>query len=402
MRAFNERTWNQVRETLINNLKSDINSLSKKKILSIDREEYLSEINDKFKLEPLTIDFDSEDYTKPRIGRHHKTHNGITTRQKDEYKFVISYNFTGSPVIFEIDPPNKTVITENINVDPHTSKVSFKFIMNKKDSKEFFDIKDQMKYAAFKNLENANSVVTKWNSHVGSISAKVFDNRRKYFEDEEDFFKAIKIKPNPKTQKVFNHSVIKKKKIPQPKRNKEKKVEIEPALQMSIYNDVIDVLYHVGKNMEKKKSLYEGKNEEALRDIFVLMLETRYISTTASGETFNKGGKTDIILKYEDGSSLFVAECKNWSGISDFLKAINQLFDRYLTWRDSKVAIMLFIKNKSLQKVNDEIMNKITKHEYYIRSNGQKGETSFSYIFRLPKDGEKLVYLEVMTFHYHE
>ena len=63
--------------------------------------------------------------------------------------------------------------------------------------------------------------------------------------------------------------------------------------------------------MERKPSLYEGKDEEGLRDVFVAMLETRFEGITATGETFNHCGKTDILLKYaEDGTNLFIAECK--------------------------------------------------------------------------------------------
>ena len=48
--------------------------------------------------------------------------------------------------------------------------------------------------------------------------------------------------------------------------------------------------------MEKKPALYKGKDEEGLRDQFIFVLETRYLSTTATGETFNRSGKTDILL----------------------------------------------------------------------------------------------------------
>ena len=75
--------------------------------------------------------------------------------------------------------------------------------------------------------------------------------------------------------------------------------------------------------MERKPSLYRGKEEEDLRDQFLLFLETRYAATTGTSETFNKAGKTDILLKYEDGTNLFVAECKWWKGEREFHAAIN-------------------------------------------------------------------------------
>lgn len=116
----------------------------------------------------------------------------------------------------------------------------------------------------------------------------------------------------------------------------------------------------------------------------------RYDSTTATGETFNKGGKTDILLKYaKDGSNLFVAECKFWHGSSEFQKAISQLFDRYLTWRDSKAALILFVTNKDFTNIIETIKNEVKRHPYYLKLVGNRGETSLSYHFHLPQDRDK-------------
>ena len=121
-----------------------------------------------------------------------------------------------------------------------------------------------------------------------------------------------------------------------------------------------------------------------------------------TGETFNKGGKTDILIRYKDGSNLFVAECKYWKGEGVLFETINQLFDRYLTWRDSKVAIIFFVKNKEFSKVLKTLQESIPKHEYFVRENGSNGESSFSYIFHFPTDKGKLVYAEIMAFHFPE
>lgn len=112
-------------------------------------------------------------------------------------------------------------------------------------------------------------------------------------------------------------------------------------------------------------------------------LELRYEGVTATGETFNNLGKTDVCLRYApDGSNLFIAECKFWSGHSDFLTTIKQLLG-YLTWRDSKVAVMMFVQPN------------------YLRNAGQHGESSFSFVFCLPQDRGKEIRLEAMAFHFH-
>ncbi|MGH7938098.1 MAG: hypothetical protein ACREFG_06300, partial [Chthoniobacterales bacterium] len=175
---------------------------------------------------------------------------------------------------------------------------------------------------------------------VGSV----FDARKKHYSAEADFFAAINVAPDPQTKAIFTVPTISRRVIPRPEVRKDKKFSNHPTMSDEMYEDVLIVLYQAGQAMERKPSLYRSKAEEDLRDQFLLFLETRYKATTGTAETFNKSGKTDILLKYQDGSNLFVAECKWWSGESDFTEAINQLFDRYITWRDSKVALLVFVK----------------------------------------------------------
>jgi hypothetical protein len=170
-----------------------------------------------------------------------------------------------------------------------------------------------------------------------------------------------------------------------------------------MYKDILKVVYDAGKSMEKKPALYIDKDEEGLRDQFLFILETRYEGITATGETFNKNGKTDIILKYSaDNTNLFVGECKFWKGSSEFHQAINQLFDRYLTWRDSKVALMFFVQNKDFTKVLETVKEEAKKHSYFKQVLNFNGESTFSYVYRLPNDEDKDVFLEIILFHFDQ
>ena len=63
----------------------------------------------------------------------------------------------------------------------------------------------------------------------------------------------------------------------------------------------------------------------------------------ATGETFNYGGKTDILIRYQ-GNNIFIGECKFWKGPKSYLETIDQIL-RYVTWRDTKVAIFVFCKD---------------------------------------------------------
>jgi hypothetical protein len=386
------------------NIKREIESLTKEYLLGVDEQEYKHYLFEKYQLETLAVDFENEELSEPVKGKQIVTDSHRRdTYQVDSYTFNIKYAYSGSSKIFEIRPSHWVMTTVPIFVRENPSLVSFKLITQKLDAQDFHTRKAQLKLSAFANLENANNDAAQWNNQLPGIIASIFSAQKASFERENNFYKEINLKVSSNKNNIFATPTIQKKTIVQPTVSKNTKFSPEPTMQMETYQDVIAMIYSSGKSMEKKPSLYSGKNEEAIRDQFLFVLESRYDGTAAAGEAFNKDGKTDIILKYtKDNSNLFIAECKIWKGSSEFHKAISQLFDKYLTWRDSKVAVMMFVQNNDFTSVLKTIKTEAPKHKNYVKDNGNHGESSFSYIFNLPQDNEKEVYLEVMAFHYHQ
>lgn len=64
---------------------------------------------------------------------------------------------------------------------------------------------------------------------------------------------------------------------------------------------------------------------------------------------------------------------------------------------DSKAALIVFVNGTNFTTVLSSIEESVVSHPYYIRSNGEHGKTSYSYIFQLPHDAQKEVYLEVVA-----
>ena len=111
--------------------------------------------------------------------------------------------------------------------------------------------------------------------------------------------------------------------------------------------------------MEKTARTFAKLLEEELRDVILSNLNTHY-QGTATGETFNKVGKTDINIPF-DNKSAYIAECKIWHGSKKFLEAITQLFS-YTTWRDTKTSLIIFNKDNSnflniLDTINTTLKN---------------------------------------------
>lgn len=126
--------------------------------------------------------------------------------------------------------------------------------------------------------------------------------------------------------------------------------EPEPILLEDIYEEIIGITHSLGSAFERHPATYHHIDEESLRDHFLLHLEPRFsLVCSATGETFNKEGKTDILVRFH-GVTVFVAECKWWAGQKKYLDALTQLLE-YVTWRDSKTAILLFVRNQAIAPV---------------------------------------------------
>jgi hypothetical protein len=400
IRAFNEIKSGPLFEQFKRELKSEIEMKNKQYILGVDEQEFKTYLINKYTLELLEIDNNSEIIGEPTLKKEWREFNH-GRYEAEYYSCTVTYIFSGSPILFKLHANSWTLTSHDIYVNEKDNTVSFQFELTKRDAEEYKKGKADFYKKSFTNLDNANRDATSWNNEVASLVNSNFNAQKNKFQEENDFFAAINVKVNPNTSSVFTAPTVQKKIIPQPTVSKSKEFSPEPTMSKEMYNDILTVIYDSGKNMEKKPSLYQGKDEESLRDQFLFVLETRYEGTTATGETFNRGGKTDIILKYaKDASNLFVAECKFWHGGSEFLKAISQLFDRYLTWRDSKAALLLFVTNKDFSNVIETFKAEAKNHPYFIKESGNRGETSFSYIYHLPQDENKHVQFEIMAFHY--
>jgi len=165
------------------------------------------------------------------------------------------------------------------------------------------------------------------------------------------------------------------------------------------YFQILEKISNYGQNLEKYKDLYDKFDEEGFRNFFLPYLNSISTNHTATGETFNKIGKTDILIQDENGKNVFIAECKLWKGEGEIVIGINQLLERYVTWRDEKVAVIFF--NKTVKKFGDVIekaVNAFKTHKSFKQYVGKRNETSHSFIFSNPEEPNRTIKMELMLF----
>lgn len=86
----------------------------------------------------------------------------------------------------------------------------------------------------------------------------------------------------------------------------------------------------------------------------------------ATGETFNKGGKTDILVRVEDVNA-FIGERKKWKGAKALHEDDLPQLLRYRTWRDSKLALIYFCDRKDIHSVRDTVHAELPRVANFVR-----------------------------------
>jgi hypothetical protein len=169
----------------------------------------------------------------------------------------------------------------------------------------------------------------------------------------------------------------------------------EPTLTTEDYEHILKVVHSSAQVMERSPNAFKAMDEETLRTQILVQLNGHF-EGQATAETFNAGGKTDILIRSGD-RNIFIAECKIWSGADALLKAIDQLLG-YTAWRDTKTAIILFNRNKDFSAVLEKIDPTVREHPSFKRALQQPGETSRRYIFGHRDDPSRELVLTVLAF----
>ncbi|MFT3937782.1 hypothetical protein [Rhodopseudomonas sp.] len=168
----------------------------------------------------------------------------------------------------------------------------------------------------------------------------------------------------------------------------------EPTIAEAEYQNILRIIENMSFVMERNPRVFSVAPEETIRDHYLVQLNGQY-EGTATGETFNGAGHTDIIVR-DDNVNLFVAECKIWHGQKEFAEAIDQLLS-YVTWRDTKTALIIFSRNVDTGAVVQNAITALQQHPNYKRDARMEGETRIRAVFGKPGDHSRDIILTVLV-----
>lgn len=403
MNIFYEKPFLDYKRHRLSSFNQEIESQAEHYILNADEDEYVNYLANTYSIDPLVLSFENISATPSfkliDAGLFPRSHH---VREGNQYKvriFIYHIPYSGNAELLYYKP-HKTSIGWTTEVSIQNDEISFNVIdfsgntdtINQQAREIVQSIKTQYEYL---NLE-----IDEFNKELFVIARRSLKGRKERIIQHNEYLKGIEvpIRKSHDTPKTFAVPEIRKKikpVVPKPE-ILEKGYEPEPTLSDSIYQDILKLIHDVGKEFERLPGTYSGKDEETLRDHFLLMLEPNF-EGSATGETFNKTGKTDILIRHE-GNNIFVAECKFWKGEKAYLATIDQLLG-YLTWRDSKTAIILFVTNKDFSSIVNKVLEVTPSHDNCVEIVNQKDDTWINSTFHLPDDSSRKIRLAVMLYH---
>lgn len=169
----------------------------------------------------------------------------------------------------------------------------------------------------------------------------------------------------------------------------------EYALTDDQFAEVLKVIRAMGRSMEQTPQAFSALGEEDLRAVLLAALNATF-EGSATAETFNCKGKADILVRHA-GQNVFVGECKVWKGPKSLTDALSQVLD-YVTWRDSKAAVVLFVHRGDMGVISTSIPGVVESYEFTKRRADVAGG-EWRWTLRHRHDDTREVTVAVMAFH---
>lgn len=374
-------------------------------LLNVNSTDYIKSLINEFQIDFPELDFKNisvDSYEKEVAAEKFPEHLSVragTSIKKDVVVFYLPY--TGDIQYLMYSPDNNIPqLSNEVEIKMESNFLLFEYISFNNNAKEIKTQYNSDVSSWILPYEHLKNECKNYNSNLSASIENLVLKRKQKILSKNNLLSSlgIPLRKNESVSKTFS--------VPAPKlREKvsikpvvyDKDFRPEPMLDDASYSLILKIINDVGLNFERMPSVYKNKSENDLRDHILFVLDPNFEYGSASGETFNKKGKTDILLRY-DSSVVFVAECKFWGGEKAYFEAINQLLG-YLTWRNTKTSLILFVDNKEISNILKTIEEVTPDHANYVSFLGKTSENWFNYKFHIEGDRNREFLLAVQLYH---
>jgi len=381
-------------------VKKEIHELDEEGLINGTADTLEARLYDKFFVEPPVLYFDETkiDYRDEQV----EVYSGEPGIDKIDYKTrvtVVEYHvrFSGEKNALVFKSPTGILYSRNAWFDG--SELIIEIPTTDYDVEKINTEFDNIKVRFIKQVERLTADIIGYNAGLKRVIKKAVDARYAVLSKKRDMLERI---PYPliirgDVADVFKPVVLRR-------RPEIKAVAVKPSgvkkpvryyLKDEDYLEVLRLINDAGKEFERHPGTFSVFYEPDFRNVILVLLQPR-LEATATGETFNLSGKTDILIR-QQSDVLFVAECKIWEGPEGYFDAIRQLY-KYITWRDTRTAIVIFDRSKGFVSKNSVPI--ITPEFPDFNAAGETYDENWSeYIINKNGDRELPFRLNVLRFH---
>jgi len=398
---FSNASWHDVERHQLQGMQKAIAGLDGNRLLNTSVEDLVLYFENKFQIEIPTLLTEEivVDQRETQIDVNRDHNRGIYDRSHPFHiagtEIEVEIPFTGEAEAFKFQPTTYTMSPPRAEV--RGNLLVLKIVGTNLEAERVRSDIDRTVNEIQSHLATLRGNAQGLRAQLPTQARSAIESRRQKLLGDRNLVGGLgfKMKPRPGTNQTFTAPEVRKKLAPSLPAASTLPYKPEPALSNADYEHIIGVLQNMVQVMERSPSAFETMDEESIRSHFLVQLNGHY-EGQATGETFNYEGKTDILVRSE-GKNIFIGECKFWSGPKMLTETIDQVLG-YTSWRDTKVAVVVFNRNNDFSRVLGSIAETASEHSNFKRKLDGSTETTFRYCFSHKDDKNRELFLTILAF----
>jgi hypothetical protein len=410
---FSKRQFHEVAEERKQVLIREIHAYDAATVLGTSTDELAAYFYERYAMHAPKLRAEEKYLLDPprEITKQERVRDPFWSDEDDEYvdrtrnyiTFTVCVPFEGDPVLLDVRPSSYSWSTgRSVVAFVKGNEIRLPYSEVVASAQQDFSALYEKDISRIEtNVQNLACDVESFNAELATLIPSRIGERKQIAEQSTSLIHAFKIPVRKRDDVPATYAIPQIRRAPRiVEPTKPKTVALEPTLESEEYENILTIMKDMALAMERTPSTFATLSEEEIRDFFLISLNGHY-QGNATGETFNGSGKTDILIRYK-GANAFIAECKFWRGQKHMDQAIDQLL-RYVAWRDTKTAILLFSKQpltRALVKAKESILRHENFHSEHRLRSGElnAAQTVSGYRLTHPSDSDKLIYLTLMGF----
>jgi hypothetical protein len=383
----------------LNNVRKAVDELTRNEILSVSEEDLVAHFVSRFRVDPLRLHRNAMhlEEAETEINVSGDPWRDVVAGQRVTVpgtKLTVVVPFSGDRVLLDLRSNQSTTSVPRAEV----KKDAIHLIYTERDleadamrSRTEHDVSQIERWIGFQ-----EGPINDFNAKLEQHARSLIEQRRGRILKAEGAVAAIGLPVKRRGDTPTSYPVPGVRRAPKnikPRPLPTADYQPEFAINDAQYDEILTTIAQMTDVIERNPHAFAHLGEEALRTHLLVPLNSAF-EGGATAETFNYEGKSDILIRHE-GRVVFVAECKIWKGAKTLMNAIQQIRG-YLSWRDTKAAVILFVRNRDFSAVVNKIVPAVEAADGWKRTIGQVAETTFRFTFGHRDDSNREIVLSVV------